>query len=138
MPALKHIHTYRRDVKNKNLYRCLHPDCTTKMLRDDIVGKRAMCKCDNEFILTFEKLHRNIAVPKCDSCSNSKQAKKRVAAQQEIEKMLAQRLAMPVFDEPNDFQKQLADSIPESEDDGLFVDKRNRTIDLVIKEGKED
>jgi len=73
MPALKHIHTYRRNKRVPNYYQCAHPECSHYIDKKWIVGKRSLCTCGNEFILTTSKL-RN-AQPKCDLCSKSRVAK---------------------------------------------------------------
>ncbi len=70
MPALKnHVHTYERSKKNKRIYRCVHPDCTSYSHVDDLRGKRAKCKCGREFILeTRIDRHFRKKELKCDLC----------------------------------------------------------------------
>jgi len=66
----KHLHTYVRSKRNKKIYRCVHPDCTHYTDRDNLRGKRAMCRCGTSFIVE-EKItdkHLRRAELKCDVC----------------------------------------------------------------------
>lgn len=74
MPALDHIHTYRR--VSPNVYLCAHPDCNHREVKKFLKGKRSLCcqpGCENEIILTSEHLQR--AEPKCLEHSNTKEAR---------------------------------------------------------------
>ena len=83
MPSLKHLYTYERK-KDKLYYRCVHPDCTHFTKREDLEGKRALCKCGEEYIITNKRPQRHfqLAIPKCENCRKSKTmaASKAVAA----------------------------------------------------------
>ena len=85
MPALKtnkdgtpHVHTYAargagtKDV-NRTIWVCMDPDCTTRVARADLMGKRSLCNsCHAEIILDSQSLKR--ARPQCLSCSKTKEA----------------------------------------------------------------
>lgn len=73
MPAIRHIHTYKRNKKLPNIYQCAHPECSHYVDKKWLVGKKSMCTCGNEFILTTVKL-RN-AQPRCDLCSSSRRSR---------------------------------------------------------------
>jgi len=58
MPSKNHIHTYERRKKPKGIksdqvfYRCIDPDCSHRVLREDLFGKRANCpNCGESYIL---------------------------------------------------------------------------------------
>ena len=76
MAVKKHLHTYERHRKRKNLYRCIDPDCTHVTDKDMLQGKRAMCKCGEEFILSRYDLNY-LKTPRCENCSNTQDAKKK-------------------------------------------------------------
>ena len=70
MPALVHVHTYERMRKPKHeYYRCLHPDCSHYIHKAFLSGKRALCSCGEEFILTIEDLR--LKNPHCAFCGKS-------------------------------------------------------------------
>lgn len=62
-----HVHTFERmKVKTgrKDMYRCLHPNCTFYAPISMIIGKFALCKlCFNKFVLTKDSLR--LKVPHC-------------------------------------------------------------------------
>src|SRR6187399_203489 len=71
----KHLHEYMRSVVNKNIYRCVDPDCTHYQSREFLEGKRARCyKCKREMLLSKGQLKNR--VPVCTECSKSKAAKR--------------------------------------------------------------
>lgn len=71
MPILNHVHKYERARWDREIYRCLDPDCMFETHKDKIFGKRAVCAmCSNEFILDGEALRRKI--PNCLNCRHSK------------------------------------------------------------------
>jgi hypothetical protein len=77
MPRLNsdHIHTFARSRKNKDIYKCIHPDCTHYTDREYLVGKRALCgKCASEFIL--DRVQLKNALPVCLNCTKSARGKK--------------------------------------------------------------
>lgn len=73
MPSLNHTHTYIRDKRAKNRYKCADPDCTHLMQRSELWGKRSICAiCKvNELVLNYEELKRS--EPRCEECSNRKE-----------------------------------------------------------------
>lgn len=88
MPKEVHIHTYERPRWNKNIYRCVAPDCSHYIQKKLLLGKYALCpECSSQFILTREKLLR--AKPKCDFCSNTKKSRelKVVAENRELQEI---------------------------------------------------
>lgn len=73
-PANHILHRYQRSKANKNVYRCLHPDCSHYARKPLLEGKRAECgKCGEDFILTNKQL--NNFNPVCDFCSKAKKSK---------------------------------------------------------------
>lgn len=87
MPKKDHIHTFVKYKKRPGFFRCLHPDCTAIFDKEFLRGKRALCSCGRDFILTREDLRR--ATPKCMNCSDTKQARAFQAAQSLIENQMA-------------------------------------------------
>lgn len=77
MPSLAHTHIYIRDKRAKDTYKCADPDCTHRMHRDLLWGKRSTCAIcrEKQIVLNYEELKR--AEPRCEDCSN--QAKHREA-----------------------------------------------------------
>lgn len=66
-------HIYERSKPNKEVYRCIHPDCTHYTAKAMLLGKRSECpKCKDLFILTRLKLKNKL--PTCDACSKSPKA----------------------------------------------------------------
>lgn len=77
MPAiLDHIHTLIRYDKffGRQYYRCANPDCLFKAPTSLLLGKRSLCAiCEkNELILNWK--HFKLAKPRCDKCSQTKEA----------------------------------------------------------------
>ena len=69
------LHEYERSKSNKEIYRCVHPDCHHYKRREFLLGKRAQCfKCKSSFILT--RLQLNNFHPVCEYCTKSPRAKK--------------------------------------------------------------
>jgi formylmethanofuran dehydrogenase subunit E len=67
------IHEYERSKYNKEVYRCVHPECTHFSRKGFLVGKRATCsKCKNPFILSLAQLRNK--KPVCDYCCKSPKA----------------------------------------------------------------
>lgn len=63
----KHLHTYQRVKGKRDVYKCIHPDCTHFTQKELIVGKRADCPfCHNSFVLSKEALR--LAKPHCSTC----------------------------------------------------------------------
>lgn len=94
MPSsMNHIHTYERSKRDKTVYRCAHPDCSHYDRRENLEGKRAHCKCGEEFIFTNKRPQRHFqyAVPKCDACRTSKASKVKIAAQELMTDILEQK-----------------------------------------------
>ena len=70
----QHIHTYERPRWNRNIYRCIAPDCSHYIQKKLLLGKYGKCpECGSQFILDREKLLR--AKPRCDFCSNTKKSR---------------------------------------------------------------
>jgi hypothetical protein len=70
MPSKKHIHTYERrqqpkGIESKQVYfRCVDPDCSHRILREDLFGKRANCPfCGEAYILDPRMLR--LKLPHC-------------------------------------------------------------------------
>lgn len=72
---LKHTHSMKKlgpaEIKGRKvlMYHCVHPDCFFKCEKGLLLGKRNICSCGSEFILTVEDLRR--AFPKCINCSDT-------------------------------------------------------------------
>jgi hypothetical protein len=68
MPALNHVHIYVRR-RGTQTYGCDDPDCTTKVPKEELVGKRTRCGVckTNEFVLTRADLR--LTRPRCPQCS---------------------------------------------------------------------
>ena len=65
-----YVHEYERSKSNKEIYRCLHPQCSHYKKREFLVGKEAIChKCKNKFILTWLQLRNKR--PVCEFCTKS-------------------------------------------------------------------
>lgn len=68
------VHQYERSKVNKEIYRCIHPQCTHYMNRAYLEGKLAICYgCKNPFKLTWQQLRNKR--PVCEFCSKSPKAK---------------------------------------------------------------
>lgn len=70
MPSKKHIHTYERRPKPKGInseqvyFRCIDPDCSHRILREDLFGKRANCPfCGEAYVLDPRMLR--LKTPHC-------------------------------------------------------------------------
>lgn len=75
------IHEYERSKTNKNIYRCLHPDCNHHRHKEFLLGKRATChKCKSPFILSKTQLANKW--PVCGGCTRSPKAKEFNAAKE--------------------------------------------------------
>ena len=99
MPALKtnkdgtpHIHIYAAagggtPQVDRNPWICLDPDCTTRVNRLDIRGKRSLCTVcrKTEIILTYDDLKRSF--PRCFECSDTKQAQDVKKVRQRLQEM---------------------------------------------------
>lgn len=88
---MNHLHRYERHKTRKDIYKCVHPECTHYNSADMIVGKKAECsKCGNPMIIDkIQALRYKNKHLTCLDCSNSKQAKKHRAAKDVIAKILA-------------------------------------------------
>jgi sRNA-binding protein len=74
MASVNHVHTYYTTKKRERIFYCADPYCTHRLDRKLLVGKASKCNlCGNEFILTRQDLER--AKPRCQACSQTKQAK---------------------------------------------------------------
>ena len=66
-----HLHVYRRIKGSKTMYVCDHPDCTHRMTREYLVGKRALCpKCNQAYEIKRSSL--TLARPHCENCTREK------------------------------------------------------------------
>jgi len=80
MAKLNHLHTYERSKYNMEIYRCIHPKCTSYNRRDMIVGKEIMCgKCHEPTIARQEQLRAGqakigVKTLTCILCSKSTKA----------------------------------------------------------------
>ncbi len=84
-----HIHTYWRDRKRKNIYKCAAPDCSHYIEKNFLEGKQSLCNsCGREIVLT--PYHLTTARPKCDFCSKHKRARalKEIADNPELQDIL--------------------------------------------------
>ena len=79
MASLNHLHIYERSKYNKEIYRCVHPQCSHYDRRGMIVGKEIECfKCHEVTLARQEQLHvgqfqlgtKVLTCIKC--CKNSK------------------------------------------------------------------
>ena len=67
MPVKDHLHIYKRVKGSRNEYMCQDPDCTHKIQKKYMLGKRAACGiCGKSFIITRQSLR--LAMPHCDEC----------------------------------------------------------------------
>jgi len=88
MPAIKHIHTFERFRKNPEskhyggTYKCVHPGCSSFYKHDMLAGKKAKCKCGQEFTIN-PKIHFHLKNMVCANCSGDKR-QKRIAAAEEF------------------------------------------------------
>lgn len=72
----KHLHRYVRSRTRKDIYRCVHPDCTHYNRAELIIGKRAECsKCGAEMIIEeSQAIKYKTKYLTCLNCSKSKKA----------------------------------------------------------------
>lgn len=69
----KHYHEYQRSKTNKDIYRCIHPECNHYTHRQFIEGKRSECHdCKKLFIVPKEQLKNKFL--RCELCNKSKKA----------------------------------------------------------------
>lgn len=111
MPAQKHLHKYRRDRKNKQVYHCLEANCTHWTWKEHLKGKEARCAeegCDRRIILTPELLLR--VKPKCIYHMNTAESRARNAA------LEAFTTAIPVIED------SLVSEIAEAKDEKTTID----------------
>ncbi len=86
MPNLIHVHSYVRIPKSTQIFKCNAPHCTHTQIRKLLNGKASLCpSCGAEFLLDWHKLQR--AVPKCDDCCNTAEARRKRAARDLMEKL---------------------------------------------------
>jgi formylmethanofuran dehydrogenase subunit E len=82
-----HMHSYVRSRQNKNIFRCVHPDCTHYHQKDFLEGKRAVCSlCGETFIL--DRIQLRNRVPRCEDCKQGKEKGKITELSKELEKIL--------------------------------------------------
>jgi hypothetical protein len=93
MPSKKHIHTYERRSKPKGVasdrvyFRCVDPDCSHHIIREDLFGKRANCPfCGEAYILEPRTLR--LKLPHCGCRGTSDEPKIVIDPAQLIEDML--------------------------------------------------
>ncbi len=72
-----HVHTLILNSKNKDVYRCAHPECTYFARADFIVGNKILCsKCHEPTIATkMQLITYKVRNPTCLKCSKSKKGK---------------------------------------------------------------
>lgn len=82
MPSKKHIHTYIRRTGNEKYpyqatFKCADAHCSHFDMAINVKGKASRCSVcgKNEIRMTYEQMR--LARPRCDECSNSKDAKSR-------------------------------------------------------------
>lgn len=95
MPSLLHTHTYvqykarsgpGRGIRNK-VFRCADPDCTHFTGVEMVLGKKSLCNlCGQEYIIS--RTEALMVVPRCQLCSNSKEGKRRRAAEKTMANLL--------------------------------------------------
>ena len=94
MPALNHPHSYIRvpvaiGQKKSEIFKCNDPHCSHSNQRKLLNNAASLCpRCGSEFKLNWQKLQR--AVPLCDNCSNTKEARQKRAARELIESLVIQ------------------------------------------------
>lgn len=90
MPSIKHFHTYERMKGNKDVFRCIHSECSHIQRKEMLLGKKATCPiCESKFLLTAQDLHQKAARrPRCIMCSGSKKAQDFRKRKDEIEKSI--------------------------------------------------
>ena len=87
-PPSKHLHIYQRSKNNKNIYKCVDPDCTHYTNKEFIENKRARCfKCKDEFVIPPSQLKNKNVV--CDFCSKSTKSVKLNTIKSKLEDILS-------------------------------------------------
>jgi hypothetical protein len=100
MPAINHVHTYRRI--NKDLWKCNDPYCTHTCRRELVQGKASICnKCDKEIVMTPSAMQRRS--PLCLECSNTAEARSYKKAKALVESL--RTLTEPPAPEPKSAEK---------------------------------
>lgn len=85
-----HLHVYERiktvnKDKNKQIYKCVHPDCTHYTQAQFIVGRRILChKCKAPMIFETRPIVKKLV---CVSCSKSPKAKVHSELKETLEDM---------------------------------------------------
>ena len=86
----EHTHIYVRYGKRfgEVQYKCDDPDCTHIAPRSLVLGKRTICAVcrDKTFVLTYRDLR--LSRPRCQGCSNSKEAIEKRSLATKIEDIL--------------------------------------------------
>jgi len=104
VPVIDHTHTYIRNRKHNQYYRCKDPKCSHTCDRNNLEGKASICNaCGNEFILTWYDLR--LAKPVCIACSGTAKGKTYRAVQSMLENNLN---ATPMFSEKTENDEEMA------------------------------
>ena len=104
------FHEYERSKSNKEIYRCIHPECTHYHRREFLIGKKAICpKCKKPFIL--DKVQLRNKLPVCEFCSKSPKAKALNIIRQELEELESlENFKIEAEINPEELEKFLRDS----------------------------
>jgi len=85
--ANRHLHIYQRSAKNKDIYKCIDPDCTHYTQKEMIEGKRVRCgKCKEQMIVPKDQLRNKLVV--CVMCTKSRKGEKRKKVMNILDKIL--------------------------------------------------
>jgi len=118
MPIVEHLHTYRRVGKSAT-FCCYHPICTHFTKKEFLIGKKAMCRCGNPFILDYRALQ--LKVPHCLEClkpykENSRQAiEKRKALNIKVNEVLEEAFPATQNNEPVEQDSPVENNEPTNE-----------------------
>lgn len=122
MPSLKHLHTFERVKIKKDVYRCIHPDCSHYTKKDYLRGKRAKCICGNDFIVTAKALR--LKHPHCDACSKILKTSKIEIIEQVLNSNPKQLpLSLPLFELSSIYNENIV-----NQSDGAGEDISNFTF----------
>lgn len=90
MPApivKEHKHTWVKHKQREGYFRCTGATCYSIQPRDILIGKENACPfCGKTFLLSREDLRR--AKPRCQDCSQTKEAKTYQKAQEVMRNLL--------------------------------------------------
>lgn len=73
MPALKHIHQYKK-IKKSKIFKCRLPGCSHYLTYDMVENAVSLCnRCDQPFIMSKKAM--KLTNPHCEDCTVKKENK---------------------------------------------------------------